>query len=395
MVEYMKNNRMYVVIILLSLLVTGCDAINSGNDSYQEKLIDRSHDEEKVPVVEELNFYDLIDMDEERSHVLMHDIDEGNILLSSYVDRRDAKLQGGISAVTKHLYLYNPSENNLDIILELDNFYVLSALMVNDKYMVLGINLDRKNDDSTFSILYGKKNDMNKIYEGYNASFFTRFPRIFKVGSEIVFIEPQIKYNEKPQNVNDDLISEVKVYKWGSDKFEEIEYNLPDYFSVLETSAAVSNNDFVTFWEDKKEEQAKFLIMNLNEIKRIFPLPKNYRLLDFTSTDKYLYISVEALEPYDIKLLIFDKENEKLYSTSFDRLIKMTNMFEGDKIYAEGSLALYHIEFKNEKLHYSKIKFPEKYNKFVRGVSNISKFEEDILFNYFSDKKMLKVRFEN
>lgn len=343
----MKKIALYLISFFIVFNFASCKAVQSQTNyednqnevSRETKVHDNSlAEEENVEVelkvkyekytkydFEEFELYDAANIDKDIYDIKIHDADNDNILFSTVTDREDReKYAIGILSTTKQLYLYNSKKNKVELLGEFDNFYIINAYICNDKYMVSGVNLGVEDGmrDKSYSILYGEKNKLEEVHRAWSSFSLIFWPELIKLSTGIVLLEPE----EQEPDASFDSQKKPNLYKFCNGKFIKTDYKLPNNFSILQTKTKSTGNIFVNFWENMKEKQAYFIIMDENGVKNIIPFSKEHRLNDFTIKDKKLFVSVQNPDNTKSRLLIIDIETGKTNSVIFDNIYKMTSL---------------------------------------------------------------------
>ncbi|MDO4719254.1 MAG: hypothetical protein Q4A78_01200 [Peptostreptococcaceae bacterium] len=342
----------------------------------EEEMLETHFSESNTYSFSELELYKETGVDKEKYEIRILDSDKNSIFFTIDAKRDDKRLAEGILSKTEELCVYKVNEKSFDVIREFGGYYITQGYLACDKYIALGIQLSEK--DTNYSVFYGDKGRLNEIYKGENTWHFSMWPSLVKLDTGIVLFEPQIESGGR-----DDIITGVELLRLQNAALEKTDLQIPDDFALLSSETKSDRGSFVTFWENKKEQRAYFVLVDEKGIQKTTPLPKKYRLMTFTLSENKVIAIVELGHEKRYKILVFDMDSGLLYANNFPYVTQMLSLSSGGKIIIRSDdHGIYVLEFENNELYLKKAN--------VKGIDK-SLLSRKILFTEFGDKVILTV----
>lgn len=385
----MSNRKRIILALLTSLVLFGCNGQNKiseksslidRNEMQQQKTVSMGEnsnafkisEKEKKYSFEELDLYEKTGIDRESHNIDVLDAEEGAILFQVDVPRKGNEMGEGILNQTEEIYVYKSKEDKVKKIATFENYYVLEGYLNNDSYIIMGVKLDGKGD-SKYSVLNGSEGGLEEIHEGIKTFSFAYWPELIKLNSGLILFEPEMDKEDS------DKITGMNFYKFKNNKFEKEDLHISKDFQILQTEVSNDGEAFISFWENKKEEQAYFIYIDKNGNNKKIAFPKENRLLSFALSKNNILASVQMGDDESVyKMLLFDIDSGLLGESNFQYIHRMTSLPSVGKVMAMmGDNNVYSIEVKKNELNYEKI---------VADGIEPSKLSEKILFNGYNNK---------
>ena len=357
------------------------DSKNNISESlFEEKNLKINYLKEKKNISSvEFDLYTNGNIDREKNEIGILDSNKKNILFTIDSDREDRKPGAeGIYYKTDALYVYNLNQKSFDMIGEFKGYYIIQGYLIDKNYIALGIKLGEGERD--YTIFYGNKGNLNESYKGKNIWNYAMYPSLIKTNTGIMLLEPQIEKVE-----NNDKITGVNLFKLKGGSFQKINLQIPSGFDILSTGTISDNGQFVNFWENRKDENAYFFLMDENGLKKIIPFPKKYRLINFVLSENKLLAIVQVGEENSHKILVYDLDRGFIYSNGFDYVDQIMCLPSEGKIIIERGGKLSLLEFKNNEMNVENVKLDEAVEILLTSGNRFLKSEESIILTVYSE----------
>lgn len=382
----MNNGLVIGFISTILLFLVSCDQPEEKSAFLEENTLSITKSEISCTLTD-LDLFSKTRINKDSHSIKILDADKDSILFITNVKRKKNRGPEGILSQTESLYLYNVSEDSILELVEFDEVYVSKGCLFNDMAVVLGIKLD--GSDMQYSIYSFDKGKNEVLHQGNNSRHFSMWPKFVRVNSELILLEPQVKVGESSMN-----IEEISFFKLKDKKFERAMFHIPGNYRLLSTDESNNGNEFATYWENTNDNKAYFIIADSKGIKRIIPLPEPYKLINFALSNHFLIVSAQVGDKYRYKLLVFDLNDEVLYSKDYVYIPILQALPSSKKVimadleqsyylaeFQDGELAMKHlmVEGNEYALKSDRIRFQE--------------FNQKLILNFRINKRVMELEY--